>query len=75
MILLCYCLKHNGTGHLKIMLLALCPSQIPQTALGPNPGFHSETLVPNCLSHGMGSLTHILGLSSATAGAAKQRKC
>jgi len=53
------------------MPLALCPSQIPQTGLGLNPGFHSETLVPNCLSHGI--LTHILELSSATAGDAKHR--
>jgi len=60
-------------GHHKIIPLALCPSQIPQTGLIPNPGFHSETIVPNCLSHGMASLTHILELSSATAGAAKHR--
>jgi len=56
------------------MPLALCPSQIPQTGLGPNPVFHSETIVYNCLSHGMASLTYFLGLSSATAGAAKHRE-
>ena len=49
---------HNGVGHLKIIPLALCPSQTPQTSLGMNPGFHSEIQLTNCLSHGMASLTH-----------------
>jgi len=30
-------------GHHKIMPMALCPSQIPQTGLRPNPGFHNST--------------------------------